>query len=572
MSPSLLTRVRQRKLFRWVATYLAGAWVLFEVSDAVGGRLGWSDALYQGLLAALATGFAVTLVLAWFHGEKGRQRVGKPEALLLGALILAGGGAVWLVTARALESPAGAAEPAGTAGGSVAAEREAGTIAVLAFEDRSEAGDQAFFAEGVAEEILGALSAIPGLRVAARTSAFSFEGTGTDVRIIGERLSVRHVLEGSVRRDGDLVRISAQLVDTRDGFEAWSESFTRELTNVFEIQQDIARVVAAELLPQLTDLPAREPGTLNAEAHLHYLRGRYHWNRQNNEAAVASFEEAIALDSAFAGAWAGLGSSLTVLAVAGDLDLRDRAIEAIGRAIALDPASPDALAAKARSDLTFRYDWGAAEAALERSVSLDPSHIETRHWYSHLLSWTRRPDEAIEQARHAVSVDPLSPFMNLNLGNALRAAGRLDEAVAQIERTVELEPGFELAYLWLWDARMEAGRVESANEALVAWARVSGGSAELARTVGDAIAEHQRSGAPTSLTPETIEALGLTPFMTRRVYARLGMDEPLMQSLLAADRARTGAYDLLALKYSDDYPSLRDDPRFRQLVSRIGPG
>lgn len=567
MPQPLLQRLRERKLFRWVAAYLAGAWVLFEVSDAVGGRLGWPDAFYQALLAALIVGFFVALVLAWFHGERGRQKVGATEALFLGALLVGGAASVWLIGVRALERSAGgvAETEEGAAG-----ERAPGTIAVLAFDDLSESGDQAFFAEGMTEEILGVLARIPGMRVAARTSAFSFQGTNTDVRVIGGRLDVRHVLEGTVRRDGDLVRISARLVDTRDGFEVWSQSFTRELTNVIEIQEDIARVVASELLPQLSELPAPEPRTAVAEAHLEYLRGRYHWHRQDNEAAIASFEQAIALDSALAGAWAGLGSSLTVLAVR-DPGLRDRAIEAVERAIALDPESPDALAAKARSDLTFHYDWAAAEAALERSVSLDPNHIETRHWYSHVLSWTERPAEAVAQAQEAVFLDPLSPFMNLNLGNALRSAGRLDEAITQIERTVELERDFGLAYRWLWDARLAAGRVASATEALVAMARFDETSEEAARLVGEAIAEHRRTGDPVSVPDEAVEALRLTPEWTRRVYGQLGQDERVLESLLAADEARTGSYDLLSIKHSDNYPTLRADPRFQELKRRIGP-
>ncbi|HSG46924.1 MAG TPA: hypothetical protein VLA43_03815 [Longimicrobiales bacterium] len=561
MPQSHVERLRQRKFFRWAAAYLAAAWLLFEVASEVGGPLGWSDTFYRTLLVVLGVGFLAALVLAWYHGERGRQRVGTVEAVLLLLLAAVGTRAVFLVQQR---------ESGDDPGTAAVSDAPAGTIAILAFRDLSASGDQTYFAEGMAVEIQGLLSRVPGLRVAASMSAFSFRDTPVDVRVMGERLGVRYVLDGAVTREADHVRISSQLIDARDGFEVWSESFNRELRSVMEIQEEIAALVVSELLPHLTTRPAVSLRTTSTDAHLAYLRGRYQWSRQANEAAVREFETAIALDSAFADAWAGLGTALTIMATL-DPSLRERADRAVQRAIDLDPDSPDALSARARTDLTFRYDWAAAERALERSVALDPNHVETRHWYSHVLSWTGRADEGLEQARTAAVLDPLSPFMNLNLAVALWWAGEREEALTQVRHTVRLDPDFLLAYLYLWDYLLDAGRPDEARDVLVAWAEATGGPAEAALEVASAIEEHLSTGRPVPVPEEAMASLDLYSAWVRRVYDWLGQDALALAELWHAHADRSGSYDLLGLRHSGQYASLRDDPRFRQLMEEVGP-
>ncbi|HSG07438.1 MAG TPA: tetratricopeptide repeat protein [Longimicrobiales bacterium] len=567
MPPSLLDRIRERKLFRWAAAYLAGAWVLFEVASAVGSPLGWSDGFYRSLLVVLAAGFAATLVLAWYHGERGQQKVGALEAALLFLLLVVAIRGVMVVNARAGTAGGGGPEVA-----SGAFDPAPGTIAVLSFRDLSEAGDQAFFAEGMAVEVQGLLSRVPGLRVAALLSSFSFREASIDVRVIGERLGVRYILDGAVMREADQVRISSQLIDARDGFQVWNGSYTRELRSVIEIQDEIAGVVVSELLPRLEARPVATRRTASTDAHLAYLRGRYHWARGANDDAVAAYEEAIALDSTFADAWAGLGTTLAVMATS-DPTVRARAAGAVQRALALDPESPDALAAKARTDLTFQYDWAAAEGALERAVSLDPNHVETRHWYSHVLSWTGREEEGLEQARVAAVLDPLSPFMNLNLAVAQWWAGLRDEALVQLDHALQLDPGFALAYFYLWDYLLEAGRPDEAGEVLERWAGVTGAPPEAARGISRAIGEHIDSGRAVPVPQADMTRMGFdSPSWNRRVYAWLGQDELALDGLVQAHRDRAGAYDVLGLRHSGQYPSLREHPQFRQILEEVGPG
>jgi TolB-like protein/Tfp pilus assembly protein PilF len=541
---------------------------VFEVAAEVGDPLGWSDGFYRALLVVLGFAFLVTLVLAWYHGERGRQRVGMAEALILGLLIVVGARAAWIVHERGASEPVpGAAEPAEQVGG----ERDRRTIAVLAFRDRSEAGDQAYLAEGMAEQIHVLLANLPDLRVSALRSAFSFRGTETDVRVIGEQLGVRFVLDGAVVREGDQVRVSSELIDTNDGFEVWSRSFTRELTGVIALQEEIARLVLAEIMPRLSGEGVRVKTTGSPEAHLAYLRGRYHWARQANDSAVVAFREAIAVDSSYADAWASLGTTLTVMATE-DPALRELAEEAVGEAMRLDPESADALAARARTALTFDYDWAAAEDALERAVALHPGHVETRHWLSHLLAWTGRTAEGLEEARAAAALDPLSPFMSLNLAVALWWARERSEALAQLEHTLRLAPGFSLAYFYLWDFLLAQGRVAEAGDVLVEWARLRGVPEEAARRVADGITGHLDTGQPAETTSEDLAALGFGASWERRAHRWLGHPEEALEGLWAAHEARTGSYDVLGLKYGDQYPSLRRDPRFQELLRQVGPG
>lgn len=567
MPTRLLERLRERKLFRWAAAYLAGAWLFFEVSSEVGAPLGWSDGFYRSLLVVLGMGFPATLILAWYHGGRGRQKVGALEAALLILLLVAAVRGVTLVRARA-----GAEATAVPAVAAADFDPAPGTIAVLAFRDLGATGDQAFFAEGMAVELHEFLSRVPGLRVAASRSAFSFRDALVDVRVVGERLGVRYLLDGVVTRDDDEVRISSELIDTRDGFQVWTGSYTRALRSVIEIQQEIADVVVSELLPHLGTLPVATRRTASTDAHLAYLRGRYNWARQSNGEAIAAFEEAIALDSAFADAWAGLGATLAIMATR-DPTIRDRAENAVQRAMSLDPESPDALAAKARADLTFRYDWDAAEAALERAARLDPNHVETRHWYSHVLSWTGRTDEGLEQARAAAVLDPLSPFMNLNLAVAQWWAGQREEALTQLRHTLQLDPGFLLAHLYLWDYLLEAGRPAEAGEALLGWADAAGAPAEAARAVSRAITEHLSSGKAVPVPEADMARLGFdSPSWDRRVYWWLGQDDRALEGLVQAHLDRAGAYDVLGLQRSGQYGSLRGTPRFRELLAEVGPG
>ncbi len=272
MSTALLTRLRERKLVQWALAYLAGAWVLLQLTSVLGGMYDLPRTLVRAVPVLLAIGFLAALVLAWYHGEKGRQRVSGPELLMLSALLLIAGAAVARV-GRGVERPAIAVEPLRAA----ETEAEPKSLAVLPFADLSETRDQKWFADGLAEEILHRLARLGELRVSARNSSFRFEDRAVDVREVGRQLGVANVVEGSVRRDGDRLRIGVQLVRAPDGFHLWSQSYDRHLDDVFAVQADIAENIARALDVVLDDERRDRmlaTGTRDPAAFLYYLRGR----------------------------------------------------------------------------------------------------------------------------------------------------------------------------------------------------------------------------------------------------------------------------------------------------------
>ena len=383
---------------------------------------------------------------------------------------------------RAWESGGGAADRAVRDITSPPAECAA-SIAVLAFTDMSAAKDQDWFCDGIAEEILNALTPLTGLRVAARTSAFSFKGKSDDLRTIGEKLSVTTVLEGSVRRAGDRVRVTVQLSDARSGYQLWSERYDRELKDIFDVQDEIAKAVAHRLRVTLAggrDDRLVEQATTNIEAYQLYLRGRALVDRRGASvpAGLELLRKAVDLDPGYALAWAGVADALTVMAYSGaarGADSKPEAMAAARRSIELDPASAVAHTALACATLLYENDRAAAKRWFERALEINPSYGMGRCWYGlFYFQWACGDFErGIAEARRALDSDPLSAYVTMNLGNCLLTAGRLDEAMDADRRAIQLDPESFVARWSLGIALGTAGRFEEAVSVLEAAARMS---------------------------------------------------------------------------------------------------
>ena len=383
---------------------------------------------------------------------------------------------------RAWESGGGAADRAVRDITSPPAECAA-SIAVLAFTDMSAAKDQDWFCDGIAEEILNALTPLTGLRVAARTSAFSFKGKSDDLRTIGEKLSVTTVLEGSVRRAGDRVRVTVQLSDARSGYQLWSERYDRELKDIFDVQDEIAKAVAHRLRVTLAggrDDRLVEQATTNIEAYQLYLRGRALVDRRGASvpAGLELLRKAVDLDPGYALAWAGVADALTVMAYSGaarGADSKPEAMAAARRSIELDPASAVAHTALACATLLYENDRAAAKRWFERALEINPSYGMGRCWYGlFYFQWACGDFErGITEARRALDSDPLSAYVTMNLGNCLLTAGRLDEAMDADRRAIQLDPESFVARWSLGIALGTAGRFEEAVSVLEAAARMS---------------------------------------------------------------------------------------------------
>jgi serine/threonine protein kinase/tetratricopeptide (TPR) repeat protein len=357
------------------------------------------------------------------------------------------------------------------------------SIAVLPFTDMSAAKDQAWFCDGIAEEILNALAPLQGLRVAARTSAFSFKGKGHDLRTIGEKLNVTTVLEGSVRRDGDRVRITAQLNDAATGFRLWSERYDRELKGLFEIQDEIAKAIAERLRVTLSDAAKSrllEEPTKNVEAYQHYLQGRALLNRRGASIspALALFRRAVEIDPNYSLAWAGIADAYNVMAYLGSAagaELKRPAIAAATRAVEIDPLSAAGHTALACAKLMYENNGDVARHEFERALDLDPGYVQGRCWYALLyLQWVRGDYErGVTEARHALACDPLSAYATMFLATCLYTAGHLDEAIETGALAVERDPESFVAHWVLGISLGLAGRFEESAASLEAAAAIA---------------------------------------------------------------------------------------------------
>ena len=365
---------------------------------------------------------------------------------LIALLLVLGGGAVWYIEGT---SDAPAAKPAATTVLPVAAGApNEKSIAVLPFADMSAGKDQEYFADGLSEELLNLLAKLPELRVIGRTSSFQFKGKNEDLRAIGEKLNVAHILEGSVRKSGEKLRITAQLIRAADGSHLWSASYDRTLDDIFAVQDDIAgEVVKALKLTLLGPSSVTRSRPVDPEAYNLALQGRFFLDRRGKEdleRAVEYFQRSRERDPEYAPAWAGLSDAYARQADSGQLPTADgyrRAREAAEKALALDPQLADAHVAMGRIHNSYDWDWAAADASFRRALELEPGHVLALR-YAGLLAYTLgRWNEALDLVNKAIERDPLRPNAYNNLGYVLLAVGRDADAEAAFRKVMELDPG-----------------------------------------------------------------------------------------------------------------------------------
>lgn len=577
---TFLQQLRARRLFQWGAAYLAGAWLLLQLLDLLAGPFGWPDALLRGATAALAAGFLAALVLAWYHGEKGAQRVSGPELLMLaGILVLA-------AAALARVAPAGAGSledpvptPVPTSEGAVPREiAQRGSIAVLPFADLSPEGDQGYFSDGLTEELLNVLSQRPELRVISRTSAFSFKGSRVPLDSIARALRVAHVLEGSVRTSGSRIRITAQLIDAASGYHEWSRSFDRELEDVFAVQDEIARAIVGSLGLGTDGESAGEPlareQTRDPQAHALVLQAMQllrPYTREGTARAAELLKRAIERDPAYARAYAELGRVYSFQGSArwgSREELMREARDATGRALALDPDLPEAH--YVLGFIAHYHDWDliGAEVHYRRAIELNPGYARVHSLLGYLLMNLGRPEEALVRARHAVDLDPLDPGVVGNLAALYSYAGRFDEALESFETELSFAPSdaqtlASTACIELWLGR-RAEAIEIAERA----ARMEPDDASvrsyLAYVYGRAGRETDARGVIRS-----IEAVAeVSPLALATAYAGLGDADRVFSLLERAAREK----DSWALDVGVDpvFEPFRADPRMTRLLRRIG--
>lgn len=484
-----LRRLRERKLVRWALAYVAAAWLVIEVIGQLGDIFDIPVGFQRGLVVVLAFGLLITLVLAWYHGERGRQRVNGGEIAILAVVLVV---AVATVSTMDLGD-----EDLPTAMDEAGVVPPLRSVAVLPFTDLSPERDQAYFSDGIAEELRSALAQVEGLRVASSTSSLSVEDRRLAPSQIGQRLGVTYLVEGSVRKSAERLRVEARLVNVADGFHEWSATFDGENADVFDVQDSIARAVAQAFEAGFSDTAQalRPPG--QTEDHIAqdlYLRGRFAWNRRTREgleAAVDYFRQALQRDPRYARALVGLADAYAVL---GFYDFRPPseafplAQDAARRALSLDASLAEPHATLGYAALYHDWDWTTAEESFRTSIRLDPGYPVAHQWYANHLTAQGRFDEALREMRTASELDPLSMIAFAATGWVHLYAGDPQSAIDQLEVALERDPDFEPAHLWKGQAHEALGEFDEAEESLRRAVELSGESAisraALARTLG----------------------------------------------------------------------------------------
>jgi eukaryotic-like serine/threonine-protein kinase len=345
------------------------------------------------------------------------------------------------------------------------------SAAVLPFVDLSPQKDQEYFSDGLTEELITTLSQVPGLRVAARTSSFQFKGQSPDVREIGRKLDVAAVLEGSVRKSGNRFRVSTQLISVKDGYQLWSESYDRDLADIFAVQEDVARSIVAALRVRLA--PARDSAlavrpTGDLQAYDLYLKGLFAWNQRTGPSlteAVRYLELAVVRDSTFPRAWAALADAyILVVPYAGgsSADTWRQAQAAARKALTLDSTSAEAYTALGYGNTIYEWNWPAAEENFKRAIAADPNYATAHHWYGDFLAGRGRLTESLAEMSRAHQLDPLSRQIGIEWGWVSYLMHQNDEADAHIRQTLALEPNYAGAHLRLGLVQIQQHRYPEA--------------------------------------------------------------------------------------------------------------
>ena len=588
---SLVAELKRRRVFRALVGYGIAAFAVLQIIEPVMHGLHWPDEVLSYVVVALAVGFPVVVSLAWiFDVKAGRiERTGPASStaglrgpglalLLVGiGLLAATPGVLWYFLLRsrpaipsseqALRAKLDVAPPASDI-------RAAPSIAALPLVNLSRDPDQEYFTDGLTEELLNLLAKVPGLHVTGRTSSFAFKGKNEDLRTIGQKLGVATVLEGSVQKAGDRVRITVQLINAADGYHLWSESYNRKLTDVFAVQDEIAQAVVEALRIKL--LPGQTPTSkgriADPDVYNQYLLGRQFFNLGNMDGwrrAVVAYEKSLALDPGYAPAWAGLSSATYWVADSADTpkaftDGMRQARLAADKAVELAPALADGYVVRAFFRASYSWDWDGARADIQRALALSPEDPDVLIGYGGLLLSLGRAMEGVAVQRKVVQRDPLNARAWRALGSALLFSGQFAEAREPLNRSLEISPVQSITPLLLGTTYLSE---KNPTAALAVFER---SSSDMFRRFGLALAAHDlgRSDESQRALDSLIDRdADSAAFQIALVYAWRGEKDQAFQWLERAYRQHDGG--LSVLKLAPILRSLRGDPRYTALLKKM---
>ena len=582
-APNFFSELKRRNVYKVAVAYIVGGWALSEGISQVFPVFDVPNGIIRLIVILIIAGLPVAVVLAWMFEitPEGIKRTATADAMpasakpkkyvwlyvvVIGAVVSIG---LFFLGRYSAQNASGAAR-AGTS------ELPQKSIAVLPFENLSDDKNTAYFSDGITEEILNALAQIPNLKVAARRSAFQFKGNDLDLHKIGQLLGVAHILEGSLQKVGDQVRINVQLVDVQNGLQTWSEKYDRKLDNVFAVEDEIAKTIATKLRVQLTGgagQPLVVDSTNNPQAHELYLRGLTLLAARGPGLIQASdlFQQAVKLDANYAQAW-GAFALTQLLLPSYQLDSFEAALPrgeaAAQRALSLDPNTASANVAVGLAN-TIRFRWPEADQAFRRALVLAPADAEAINQYAQFLSTVGQLEPALREIERAEQLDPLSPIIGVIHAGALDSLKRDGAAEAQIKKTLAAYPEFRAAQAWAAAQYIEHKMYPEAEAALRASGKLNGQNGDAKTLIARGVADPVQRAA------------GLNSLMTSPDNADIREDPILYAFYLISMGERGRALDQLEI-YADKHNSafagwlwnrgfdpLRDDPRFKAVLAKL---
>jgi adenylate cyclase len=562
---SLFAELQRRRVFRALVGYGVVAFAVLQIVEPIMHGLHWPDEVLSYVVAGLAIGFPVVVGLAWIFDvnagrieRTGAAPAGTPGGVRLG-FVLAGIGVLaaaplifFLFVHR--QHPKASTGP---------------SIAVLPFVDMSSGKENDYFSDGITEELINALANVEGLHVVSRTAVFALKGKNLDVDQIGAQLKVSTLLEGSVRREGNALRITAQLINVSDGYHVWSKTYDRELSNIFALENEIARSIAQSLQRTLVHGKGVKAPTGNLAAHDFYLKGIYFWNKRSAEGlrkAEEFFEQAIHTDPEYALAYAGLANTLMMRGQydwSSAYDREPKARSAAQRALELDPGLAEAHCALA-DIASIDYDWPTTLREYRTAIALKPDYATAHQWLAEALAGMGRFAEAREEIALALEADPASLIINSGAATIEYFGRNYDGALEHFRKTLELDPSFaeahrRLTYVYLAQKRYAEAAAETEH--------YDHQSATVVRAIIDG-----RTGQRESAL-RAVRELEEQPKDSRRrwvlgdIWVAIGEKDKAFPLLM--EGCRLHSPPATNVKVDPYYDSIRSDPRYAELLKCV---
>src|SRR5665213_2498843 len=576
-------RIKEHKILQWALGYLGAAIAIAHGEELMADAFGWPHVLSRILMSVLVLGFPFVLTLAWYHGHKGLKRIGPGEMTIASFLVLIAAGLLVVLVRAPNEHAATQTTSVAVAGTPSSVSKPAIapsgiSLAVLPFVDMSPEHNQEYFSDGLSEELLNQLAQISELRVAGRTSSFSFKGKNEDWRVIGEKLGVGNLLEGSVRKDGNHLRITAQLINAKDGIHIWSQTYDRDLSGVFAVQEEIAKDVSEALSIKLNvgEMSRARGGTTNLEAYDKYLQAKAKRDRGVGKADILDadqlFRDALAIDPQFGRAWSGLYDSLadTRIFVQGNsVAVQAEMAKASAQAVALAPNAWWAQETRA-NELTTQRKWAEAEIAAKATLAAAPAFNTDATLAYTAFTWpVGRSREAVDLWAGVRQADPLSLRASFIYQISLCWTERYDELVKESLRSRELQ-GDHIEVDGLTGACLAQREGTGAKTLADAFKNGAGGIARFSY-------EHLRGhlNDPTAMPAELRKMLVDPDYQESGRMEGIAAIAALLGDTDTALAAQRRTYVDLAGNNAGDlwfpiYKSMRSDPRFKKTLRDLG--